>query len=199
MSPFSYHRSKCTLVGVPRGKHLFHGVLGWFPVQQGDGNLICLSLHFAGLVLRATNLDPGVVWLLQQHAALENWVQPPSWHCNSSMSHAALEIIWMIAQQHVSMPAYLIAKTYNWLVVTGTFFIFPEILGMSSSQLTNSQLTNSYFSDGLVYHHPDTPLGCWWGGHWIPMGDSYCKAAAEHDHCNAAAGAAFVAWLKLKG
>ena len=32
----------------------------------------------------------------------------------------------------------------------GTCLIFPEILGMSSSQLTNS-----YFSEGLVYHQPD--------------------------------------------
>ena len=41
---------------------------------------------------------------------------------------------------------------YTWLVVWLPFFIFPLILGMSSSQWTNS-----YFSEGWVYNHqPDT-------------------------------------------
>jgi hypothetical protein len=36
-----------------------------------------------------------------------------------------------------------------WLVLWNMTFIFPIILGMSSSQLTNS-----YFSEGWVYHQP---------------------------------------------
>ena len=41
---------------------------------------------------------------------------------------------------------------YEWLVggLEQGFYDFPIILGMSSSQLTNS-----YFSEGLVYHQPD--------------------------------------------
>ena len=39
---------------------------------------------------------------------------------------------------------------YIWLVVWLPFFMFPEILGISSSQLTNS-----YFSEGWPNHQPD--------------------------------------------
>ena len=35
VSPFSYHRSNCTVVGVPHVKHLSHGVLGWFSCTVG--------------------------------------------------------------------------------------------------------------------------------------------------------------------
>ena len=52
---------------------------------------------------------------------------PPLWR--SSGAWAALQLLF-------------------WLVVWLPFFIFPEILGISSSQLTNS-----YFSEGWVYNH----------------------------------------------
>jgi hypothetical protein len=38
----------------------------------------------------------------------------------------------------------------------GTFFIFPILLGMSSSQLTNS-----YFSEGKVYPQSENALRTW--------------------------------------
>ena len=44
--------------------------------------------------------------------------------------------------------------TYCWLVVWLPFFIFPLILGMSSSQLPNS-----YFSEGWPNHQPDWIFG----------------------------------------
>ena len=44
----------------------------------------------------------------------------------------------------------LLTSSHYWLVVWLPFFIFPEILGISSSQLTNS-----YFSEGWPNHQPD--------------------------------------------
>ena len=42
------------------------------------------------------------------------------------------------------------AESHFWLVVWNINFIFPEILGISSSHLTNS-----YFSEGWPNHQPD--------------------------------------------
>ena len=47
-----------------------------------------------------------------------------------------LDILWNIGLKY---------RPYIWLVVTGTWLLFFHILGISSSQLTNS-----YFSEGFV-------------------------------------------------
>ena len=47
-------------------------------------------------------------------------------------------------------------STQNWLVVWNINFIFPLILGMSSSQLTNS-----YFSEGWPNHQPAKRCPYW--------------------------------------
>ena len=62
-------------------------------------------------------------------------------------------MIWAISWPHRTWKKALaanhhlehsLALTMFWLVVTGTWLLFSHILGMSSSQLTNS-----YFSEGL--------------------------------------------------
>ena len=64
----------------------------------------------------------------------------------SQCQHPGFYIQTMIDGEVHNGPRAVIYYTCPWLVVTGTCFIFPDSLGISSSQLTNSNL----FQRGLV-------------------------------------------------
>ena len=65
--------------------------------------------------------------------------------------------------QFISLNVIIIMALHIWLVVWNIWIIFPIILGMSSSHLTNS-----YFSEGSVNHQPDHIWILQWDSALVP-------------------------------
>ena len=65
------------------------------------------------------------------------------WDANQRVVRRKVTTVWFKCWSNPHIVGSCFQRTHDWLVVWLPFSIFPEILGMSSSQLTNS-----YFSEG---------------------------------------------------
>ena len=160
------------------GYNMIHDITGkWWLVDVLFRDCTLLNLFFRGNItihergiLFSTNQYNGTQG--SQHCSNVNWrtwewtkeprfwpttKQPHLWYgwsasAGSSLLHICNMCIMYI---YIYIYSYTYTCTYtytyidNWLVVW-TIFLFFHILGMSSSQLTNS-----YFSEGLLNHQPD--------------------------------------------